>query len=165
MSIWAGIKHALNTTLGTTNFKPLDRQIVEQMRMIPSDTTYHSLDGYSHAFTTINTQDTVTFPQKVKMTRYGIARFKGVLERNQTKFVSATFYIYKNGAEVFKIERTTGSDETESAFSTDIAFEPNDVFTFKLSGKSTDNTYTRRMGISSFALCGTIEHNFIEFVS
>lgn len=39
MGIWAGIKHAVNSTLGTSNFKPLDQ--------LMDDKISSALAGYS----------------------------------------------------------------------------------------------------------------------
>jgi hypothetical protein len=44
MDIWAGIKHALNSTLGTEDFKPLDKllkhYLEEHKSLAPSDSIY-----------------------------------------------------------------------------------------------------------------------------
>lgn len=52
MGIWAGIKHALNSTLGTSDFKPLDELIADKIAKIvsgkslaASDTTYKTLSS------------------------------------------------------------------------------------------------------------------------
>ena len=42
MGIWAGIKHALNSTLGTDDFKPLDKQITDRIGLIPDDTQIYT---------------------------------------------------------------------------------------------------------------------------
>lgn len=39
MGFWAGIKYALNSTLGTDDFKPLDQIIIGQKRFSASDAT------------------------------------------------------------------------------------------------------------------------------
>lgn len=50
--MWAGIKHALNSTLGTSNFKPLDQLIAEERDLVASDNLYK----YFH----VGSKDTVT---------------------------------------------------------------------------------------------------------
>ena len=42
MGIWAEIKHALNSTLGTKDFKPLDKQITDRIGLIPDENIYTS---------------------------------------------------------------------------------------------------------------------------
>lgn len=54
MSIWAGIKHALNSTLGTSDFKPLDQLIIGERAFVASDTAYSvMLDGAQSTTATI----------------------------------------------------------------------------------------------------------------
>lgn len=40
MGIWAGIKHAVNSTLGTSNFKPLDQLINDKINSVSEKTFY-----------------------------------------------------------------------------------------------------------------------------
>ena len=40
MGIWAGIKYALNSTLGTSNFKPLDQLINDKINSVSEKTFY-----------------------------------------------------------------------------------------------------------------------------
>lgn len=46
MGIWTGIKHALNSTLGTENFKPLDKIIEGQKRFVASDDKLVAASGH-----------------------------------------------------------------------------------------------------------------------
>lgn len=52
MGIWAGIKYALNSTLGTTGFKSLDTLITESKNAILADGAIKSIksvqSGYTH---------------------------------------------------------------------------------------------------------------------
>ena len=40
MGLWAGIKCALNSTLGTDDFKPLDKQITDRIGLMPGENIY-----------------------------------------------------------------------------------------------------------------------------
>lgn len=40
MGIWAGIKHAVNSTLGTSNFKPLDQLMDDKINSVSEKTFY-----------------------------------------------------------------------------------------------------------------------------
>lgn len=42
MGLWTGIKYALNSTLGTDDFKPLDKQITDRIGLIPDENIYTS---------------------------------------------------------------------------------------------------------------------------
>lgn len=51
MSIWAGIKHALNSTLGKSNFKPLDKIIKNNAMFVKGNTEiwredFHLYQGF-----------------------------------------------------------------------------------------------------------------------
>ena len=50
MGFWSGIKHALNSTLGTEEFQPLDKIILGSKGLVASDNLYVSL--YSSNLTT-----------------------------------------------------------------------------------------------------------------
>lgn len=45
MGFWAGIKHAINSTLGTAKFKPLDKILKDSMYLVASDTPLYVLNG------------------------------------------------------------------------------------------------------------------------
>lgn len=48
MGFWVGIKHALNSTVGTKDFLPLDKflkqTLLDSKRLVPSDVLYHDLN-------------------------------------------------------------------------------------------------------------------------
>ena len=69
MGIWIGIKRALNSTLGTTKFKPLDKILKDSMYLVASDTVLYNigrangLRGQEKTFfeKTINVNGTIRF--------------------------------------------------------------------------------------------------------
>lgn len=191
MSFWAGIKHALNSTLGTSNFKPLDTIIKEQIngiadeltggqtgvvhdinelivgqtRMVASDTLYSALEGVTVELPTVNVAASKELPQKIRMTRSGTVRFKGELYRNPATKIKGTFFIYKNGAEVFNFSKAADYGANTEVFSADVTFVPGDVFSFKVTGTNTQSaTNTRTVAITNFTMNGDIEHNIYEIV-
>jgi hypothetical protein len=164
MSFWSGIKYALNSTLGTENFKPLDKKIIEQMRMLPSDEIYYSFENVEHTLPAGGGGVEKTLPYTFKMIRYGTARFNGTLYLGSFKVAMATIAIYKNGQKIYEFNGNNNNNKYEFPFSTDINFNPYDVFEFKLSGSNSNFSMASQMGIKDFSLCGTIEHNFFEFI-
>ena len=60
MSVWGEIKHAINSTLGSANFKPLDKLFDEYCGVFESDNVLYDVgDVYGKESTT---------PKKLKMT-------------------------------------------------------------------------------------------------
>lgn len=50
MGIWSGIKHALNSTLGTDKFKPLNEIIDEQRDLVASDSLFRYIFTGSNTY-------------------------------------------------------------------------------------------------------------------
>lgn len=165
MSIWAGIKYALNSTLGTSNFKSLDKLITEQTRVVASDTYYASLNGGTVGTPTAGTEEVLNLPQKIKMTRPGSMRFKGTLTRSSFRKMTVSFFIYKNGAEVYKYTQDADYGTGSDTFSADVSFSAGDVLSFKLTGLSSTGGTTWKVSVDGFTMNGTVEHNVFEIVS
>ena len=157
MGIWAGIKHALNSTLGTSDFKPLDKLIIEQEKMVASDELYESLvDGrVIQLGTSGGVVSYDNFPC-LKMTRYGKLRLKGNLGVSLRGYVWACLKILKNGNVIANWELTIESELASKDFSTDISFEPGDVLSFTLTGENNYNL-GQTISLSNFSVYGTIK--------
>ena len=166
MGLWAGIKYALNSTLGTADFKPLDKLlndlIVEQTRMVASDDLYCSLENAT-VTGAMGVTTTLVHPQKLKMTRNGTVRFKGTLTRQNTNSTRGYFRIYKNGEQVYEWYRDWETGDYAETFSVDVSFAQNDVLSFELIVYAATSGATRYLMVTDFAMYGTIENNvFLE---
>ncbi len=155
MGIWAGIKHALNSTLGTKDFEPLDKLIVSKTKTIASDELYESLPSRSITVGGASTIKTSNFP-RLKMKGYGTLRLKATLGIELYGEMWVTFNVLKNDETVTSLNLRLGEDVTNKEFSRNISFEHGDVLSFMLEG---GNNYSSpaRVTVGSFAICGTIK--------
>ena len=155
-------KFAINRTLGTDNFKPLDQMIIEQTRMIPTDDLYSNLAGGEIRSLPDGEEETLILPYRIKMIRYGTVRFKGVLHRTWTRYTRGSFTIYKNDVQVYEWYRNWDTGSSDEDFSIDISFKPNDVFSFELYSRAGGRTVS--FSLSNFGMYGTIAHNIYEVI-
>ena len=165
MGFWAGIKHALNSTLGTSDFTSLDDIIAKQFTLIQSDDVYANLDSFSVSTTRENGALTKWYPKRLKMTRYGSGYLKGVLHRSNASETDVAFYVYKNYEIIYSWDKTWQETSNDVSFSIPINFTPHDVFSFELYLKAygTNATTVRTFSVGSFTLNGTIAHGvFVE---
>lgn len=153
------------TTSVNTNVKSLGKLIEAQTRIVASDTYYASLNGATLSVPSQNVERVLNLPQKIKMTRMGSIRFKGVLGRALKGETKISFFIYKNDIEVYRYTKDANVGATEETFSTDILFEIGDVISFKLAGISTYTNPSANVYLINFTMNGTIEHNVFEVVS
>jgi hypothetical protein len=80
MGIWVGIKRALNSTLGTSTFKPLDKIILDNTRIVASDDVFFVYDGaWSEGGATSDTASNGWYRRTnsyIKFDRAGSVKFK-----------------------------------------------------------------------------------------
>lgn len=163
MSIWAAVKHALNSTLGTSDFKSLDKLITEQTRMVASDTPYITLPDINLPITLVNQIQTINAPTKIKMTRGGTCRFTGTVGRTTYTKMSFQFSILNGSSVVYYVSQAVNSGSGSESFSADISFKPGDIISFQLLGlNNTSSSNARSVYVTDFKLCGTVEHNVLE---
>lgn len=98
MGFWSGIKHALNSTLGTADFQPLDKIIKSQRTYGPSDDVLVTLaSGLSMTITsTLKKVPNVKFVPLVDGTLKVMANVTIVVS-GLGESTSIYFQIYKNG--------------------------------------------------------------------
>ena len=161
--LFSGLTTSMNTI--NTNVKALDKSIEAQTRIVASDTKYAGLNSATLSVPSKNVESVLNLPQKIKMTRMGSIRFKGVLGRALPGQMKISFFIYKNGAEAYKYTQNIGAGTTEETFSTDISFVAGDVISFKLTGTCNDAISSAYVYLNNFTMNGTIEHNVFEIVS
>lgn len=73
MSIWAGIKYALNSTVGTKNFKPLDKLLKDVDGLVASDNLYQIVSQNENLRIT---DGVFEMPKKIKVNANGSIKVK-----------------------------------------------------------------------------------------
>lgn len=162
-------KYAINSTLGTENFQPLDQLIISQTRIVASEDEYAVFNNLSLEDVYKGTEEAVQHPQKIKMIRPGTINLTGTLKRTVSlgEFALAQFRVYKNG--LLTATETISSSVSTSDFSLRLSFNPYDIFTFELylrmelypssSGKPEYCDFS----VSNLKICGKMQPNiFIE---
>ena len=181
MSIWAGIKYALNSTLGTSGFKPLDKLIrFEGKKLVASDTAFLKIPiSTIYLSTTYGEQpdgselvDICTMKPLVG----GTARLSANMTIWSTKSGTGTYayvYVYVNGVKKHTFSQyyelsSGGSSSVSRELTGDITFDANDEITFKLkvdlSGTVSSNS-SGRVKLSTMQLNAITTDNLIEVVS
>ena len=162
MGMWTGIKYALNSTLGTTKFKPLDKlltdAIINQTQMIASDDVYLSLDDFEVSVANTETQE-LYHPTSLKATRNGRIRLKGTISPSSASAYSFNFVIYKNAEAIYSY-----ATKTEVEFSIDTDVQINDVIRLYLYAKSSAGTASKEVSIESPRICGTLKINAFDYI-
>lgn len=123
MSIWSAIKHSINSTLGTSDFKPLDKIITDNKSLQASDEHYYLLaDVFDSDAKTKN------LGVSVKMRETGSIKIS-VKIAGGTSTIKRYFDVKKNGTNAITLEWTnnTAADTEENAT---INFAKGDILTF-----------------------------------
>lgn len=167
--MWAGIKHALNSTLGTSNFKPLDKLIhnyiktyinstvdtnyfrplddLYQRRLVVSENLYTSLGNSNFADPGVTnylaTSHTFTFGYSVRFETSGTVKVVFTNEGNGISISSGnatvTIYAIINGAEK-QIASSVISQNTRQFSVNNLNVNKGDTITFKLLINRTSGT-------------------------
>lgn len=102
MGIWKDIKYALNSTLGTTNFKPLNELIDENSEYIlcPSDMILQSLNEDYVIGRGLRNEE--VFSKSYKVNIGGVVKISlyGYCTGGRYDSTQGEFKIYKNGSEI-----------------------------------------------------------------
>lgn len=179
MSFWSGIKHALNSTLGTDKIQPLDEIMHKQWTIIASDDIYESFDDTtleeSFSGSDGKTEAEITDALfSVRMTKYGTIRIpytifvsRGNSSSYTTSSIIATILVNRNGASVASesYNSTTATVGNTYSGSFDIPVSPGDIITAELSMKARHNTsnsttWTARVACRDLSICGTLKNSF-----
>ena len=131
---WAEVKHALNSTVGTSDFESLDEIFKGNWRFISSNIVYKTAPA---SYTSSGGEYTIgnTFTSKAN----GVVKFR--LSDVETTSTNFTFYVYRNGSTI-PAASGTNTNPTSSAYRdyfADCEVNKGDVFTFaiKRSGAGT----------------------------
>ena len=126
MGLWAGIKYALNSTVGTTEFEPLDKIILGSKALKASDNFYSRILS-KHLSGTVNKP--IVIENLLEMKWQGSFRLRIYARgQNNTGFI----HIKRNGNIVYTFYLDATSDYKE--YSTDISFNVGDIIGLEITG-------------------------------
>ena len=160
---WAEIKKSLNSSIGTSDFKPLDVQIAEQFRFVPSDEIYQSLEQFATHIPSKTYNNKFVLPYKLKMTRKGTARFKCIIETGEYQGTYGTLTILKNNVAVKTFNFNNKTSGYLFNFSVDIIFGIGDLFTFELVASNEHSMSSNNVSVD-IDLCGEAKQDIFDFV-
>lgn len=126
MGLWAGIKRSLNSTVGTTEFEPLDKIIKGAKGLKASDNFYSRILSGNFSGTA---DSPFVIENLIEMKWQGSFRMK-IRARAQTN--TGYVNIKKNGSIVFSLALDAVSNYTE--YSQDISFTNGDIIGVEISG-------------------------------
>lgn len=130
MSIWSEIKHALNSTLGTKEFKPLDEIVLGNWNLAPSEKSYIS-ESAQYAYNSATY--TFSYNNKFKFLTNGSVTFYLLNIASASSFEKTyTVNIYEDGRLIETIERTVEIQSTASAASKTLTIKKGSVYSFEL---------------------------------
>lgn len=158
MSFWVEIKKAINSTLGTKEFEPLDKRfdrlLAEQYILESSDDVFYSFDNEEHE--DVNDFD---ITQGFVATRGGTLTVKTTITSN--KALGYTITAYANGEEIATktLTKSVGSAVTVSL---PITFNYGDKITFHVDMKYGGGYSKGTHKLSNFAMYGTIKIKGVE---
>lgn len=124
---WAEIKNAVNSTVGTNNFKPLNEIIRGNWNLIESDKVYIS---EVPEYTSSSSSETYNISNSFRFKAPGTANIR--LRASYESTTTYNFEIYKNGT-IYKTITRSGNDTAYITVIQDtISFVENDLITFRL---------------------------------
>ena len=103
MGIWTGIKHALNSTLGTSDFQSIDKMILGSKGLVESDNLYLNT-GINESFTATLQSNEVKIlktSSTIKINWNGSIRLDFVASTNQSSSNRTYVKIYKNDSDIY----------------------------------------------------------------
>lgn len=145
MGIWAGIKYALNSTLGTSGFKSLDKLIIETVKeynryvLIPSEDVISEIDTQTVVSTTTLQEASSHF----KMKTSGSFKIGMTWHTSSGSGYSRTLNIYKNSELIVTLTpNATGTDSVTYTVPNEIFCKEDDIISFAFKNNSSSaNTW------------------------
>ena len=145
MGLWTGIKHAINSSLGTNDFKPLDKIIRDSYYVYASDDLLKTLYKKTYPESTY----------KVDLTDIGTINVSGVVritvQANGLRInTNDCVYIGKNG----NVQPIRIPNDADNA-SIDIEVSKGDVIQFKINGSASFGVYVNSIQITANGQIGS----------
>ena len=160
MGFWSGIKHALNSTLGTADFKPLDKLVDNILngliRFEASDEIYMTIHEQVKVTIASNTLY-YNVPKEIKFNRQGSFNLAVSFADSIPSTYTRKFRIHKNNEEMIEYDLPTTS------LNILVNVDAGDVIGFSYyfkTGSDAGRTYT----INPLYMCATpkLLNNFFE---
>lgn len=135
--MWAGIKHALNSTLGTSSFKPLNTLIIDaikgQRTLAPSDTVLRIISNGVYVFNGVVDVPTTFSPKTSGAIRLIVS---GI---NDGEVVMTVTVLTSTGAVIATTNVVTTSGQKTFRVPLDFNISPNESYKIRL---NSTNYYT-----------------------
>lgn len=130
MSIWTEIKHALNSTLGTDEFKPLNEIVAGNWNLAVSDSLYMAKTS---EISFNETKKTFTYNTKLIFLADGIIKLSAPLQATSSAYQQPyVFNIYEDGILVNSVENYVPVQSTKSSVSLTFNIKKQRVYSFTL---------------------------------
>ena len=124
--MWGYIKKALNSTLGTDKFRPLDKLFLKDKALVASDDLYVIIDSA----VSLKANTTVKSTKKIKMLNSGSVKIGAVSSTPTKHSYYSLIKVYLNDSDLDQLY--FDHTENQSVFSeTTINFSENDVITLE----------------------------------
>lgn len=160
MSIWAAIKYAINSTLGKSNFEPLDKLIKNQKTLYASNDDYAVLYE-TEVSKTIDANSKKEHPLPISITMRGAGSFRLSYKHSSSTSAYINLKVIKNGEDITQDQKKHPSSTSYLTTTTsDYIFEDGDVFTFEYLYQPGSSEY--EIAYKSLTLKGTIRENVFE---
>jgi len=161
MSIWAAIKYAINSTLGTLNFEPLDKLIKNQKTLYATEDFYTRLYG---AEVTIEVEELGHIEKNdipISITMRGAGSFKLSYEVKGSSNARAKLIVIKNGEIITLDDINTPSSAYAEIYTSDCVYSDGDVFSFQYQASSRADG-VQKIYFKNLNLNGKITENVFE---
>lgn len=158
MGIWAGIKHALNSTLGTNNFKPLDKIFYQGKSTIASENPLYLISNGGN-FNYNSTSNDDNFSTGV-IGKTFVAKSSGSFKVSFNLTYSSSqgsggIGVYIN--DVRKTSRTSREVSDALLFTEPVSYSEGDVITIKVARiYDNDANSSKSFTISNIQFCADI---------
>ena len=137
MGFWSGIKHALNSTLGTGDFKPLDKIVTDLIynnkSLVASDNPYYIIEPNAKSISLNGSIQTLSY--KLRFKNQGSIRISVGLKRSSSD-VGTYLYVLVNNVQVANL---SSNDTDYVTKTTDISIPAGGVLSFKVDGASSSS--------------------------
>ena len=147
MSIWAEIKHALNSTLGTNDFEPLNELFFKNKALNASENLYYIIQSES---VKVEEGKTYKIPKSIKMYNSGSVTIKSDLRGpDYDRYTYLNIYINNVLYKQLSAYDTTSMQEV----STIVSFNAGDVITFEIFVQAVGVTHKKYGEFANLRIC------------